>query len=340
MGNMALAPLRRIAAVAPNGLPVSGQVIRAGLGQAFGPAPFDPSASPGDPGLFGPESASWEIIAEPAAIVGGIRALLVQLLHPLAMAGVADHSRFRNDALGRLQRTSAYVTATVFGSTDEALDAAAAVRRVHRRVSGTAPDGRPYRADDPHLLAWVSIALTSSFLATHRLYALSSMSNDVADRFVAEQSRAGALLDERVDLAALRADPDQLHALRNGTLILPMVQDKTLPSTSAELDAAIRDYATEWEVGPQAKQALEFLQWPELPGPLRAAYLPLLAGAMASLDPGQRAALRLPRAMPWPALRLQTRATLAAMRIAVGRSPSLEAARRRADAAPAPADAA
>lgn len=334
MGDMPLAPLRRIAAAAPNGLPLSGNVIRAGLGQAFGAAPFDPSVAPGDPGLFGPGSASWEIISEPAAIVGGIRALIVQLLHPLAMAGVADHSQFRNDALGRLQRTSAYVTATAFGATSEALGAAAAVRRVHRRVAGAAPDGRPYRADDPHLLAWVSVALTSSFLATHRLYALRPLSTDRADAFVAEQSRAGALLDRRVDLAALRADPGRLQALREGNLSLPMVADGTLPSTAAELDAIVRSYSREWEVGAQAKQALGFLQWPALPHPLRAAYLPLLAGAMASLDPNQRAALRLPRAMPWSALRLQTRAALAAMRIAVGTSPSLHAATRRALATP------
>ena len=334
---MALAPLRRIASAAPNGLPLSGHVIRAGLGQAFGPAPFNPAASPGDPGLFGPGSASWKIISEPAAIVGGIRALLVQLLHPLAMAGVADHSRFRNDALGRLQRTSAYVTATVFGSTDEAMDAAAAVRRAHRRVVGAAPDGRPYRADDPHLLAWVSIALTSSFLATHRQYAITPLTPTLADAFVAEQARAGALLDSRVDLAALRSDPERLQALRDGNLSLPMLEDATLPRTAAELDAAVRRYATEWQVGDQARQALGFLQWPDLPPPLRAAYLPLLAGAMASLEPAQRSALGLPRAMPWPAVRLQTRAALAAMRIAVGTSPSLHAATRRAAAAPADA---
>src|SRR5688500_18964402 len=159
-----VSPLRLLATATPDGLPLTGRIIRAGLARAFGPPPFDPSAAPGDPGLFGPEAASWTIISDPAAIVGGIRALLVQLLHPLAMAGVADHSRFRDNALSRLQRTSAYVTATTFGATTDALAAAATVRRVHTRVRGVAPDGRPYAAADPHLLAWVSMALTSSFL--------------------------------------------------------------------------------------------------------------------------------------------------------------------------------
>ena len=329
---MPLAPLRRLSAAAPNGLPLSGSLIRAGLAQAFGPAPFDPKSAPGDPGLFGPASATWPIISEPAAIVGGIRALLVQLLHPLAMAGVADHSRFRNDALGRLQRTSAYVTATAFGSTAEVLDAAEAVRRAHRRVAGTAPDGTPYSADDPHLLAWVSIALTSSFLATHRLYGLTPSRPEQDDAFVAEQSRAAALLDRRVDLAALRRDPGALDALRRGQLALPMLDDGTLPLTAEQLDDKLQAYSREWHVNAQGRQAFGFLVWPEIPAALRAAYLPLLAGAVSSLDRNQRALLPVPPAVPWSVLRLQTRGVIAAVRIAAGTSPSLQAAQRRAAA--------
>ena len=335
MDVMPLAPIRRLAAAAPNGLPVSGAMVRAGLAQAFGPPPFDVTAGAGDPGLFGPGSATWEVIAEPAALVGGIRALLVQLLHPLAMAGVADHSRFRNDALGRLQGTSAYVTATAFGATSEALGAATAVRRIHRRVVGTAPDGTPYRADDPHLLAWVSIALTSSFLATHRLYAISPLSPVAADAFVAEQSRAGALLDPRVDIDAIRSDPTRTAALRRGELPLPMIDDGTLPVTTAQLDERLNAYADEWRVDAQGRQALRFLIWPEIPPVLRTAYVPLLAGAISSLDRRQRAVLPLPPGLPWPVLRLQTRAVITAMRLAAGTSPSMQAARRRVAARPA-----
>lgn len=327
-------PLGLIAAAVPAGLPVTGRLIRTGLGRAFGPAPFDFSAAPGDPGLFGPESASWPIISEPAAIVGGIRALLVQLLHPLAMAGVADHSRFRDDALGRLQRTSAYVTATTFGSMPEVFGATNAVRRVHRRVAGTAPDGRTYRADDPHLLAWVSIALTSSFLATHRLYAAGGLPDGDADRFVAEQSRASALLDPRVDVAALAHSPEAVEQLRAGTLPLPMLLDGTLPQTTAQLDALLRAYGGEWAVGEQARTALQFLRWPAVPLALRAGYMPLFAGAVASLEPEQRRLLGLRVGVAVRPVQAQTRATLLAMRIAAGASPALAAARRRALGSP------
>ena len=329
---MPRSPLDLVTSALPDGLPFTSRIIRGGLGQAFGPPAFDLSADPGDPGLFGPGSASWAVISEPAAIVGGIRALLVQLLHPLAMAGVADHSRFRNDALGRLQRTSAYVTATTFGATREVFNATAAVRGVHRRVVGTAPDGRPYRADDPHLLAWVSIALTSSFLRTHRLYATPRLHADVADRFVAEQSRAGALLDPRVDLAALRQDADAVAALQAGRLPLPMLRDRTLPQSVAELEARSAEYATEWDVNDQALQALRFLRWPDVPPALRAGYLPRFAGAVASLEPAQRRMLGLRMGAAARPVQAQTRVALLAMRIAAGASPALEAARRRATA--------
>lgn len=326
---MSRRPLDVVVAAVPGGLPVTGRIIRSGLGRAFGAPSFDLSADAGDPGLFGPASASWSIISEPAAIVGGIRALLVQLLHPLAMAGVADHSRFRNDALGRLQRTSSYITATTFASTSEALAATAAVRRAHRRVAGFAPDGRPYQAADPHLLAWVSIALTSSFLATHRLYGPRRLSAETADRFVAEQSRAAALLDPRVDLASLAGDHSALDQLRAGTLALPMLTEATLPTTVAELDAMLEDYATEWEVNEQGREALRFLLWPEIPLALRAGYLPLFAGAAAALERRQRRLLGLRLGAGVHPVRAQTRATLLAMRIAAGASPTLDAARRR-----------
>lgn len=315
----------RLLTAAPQGLPVTGRLLRAGLARTFGPPPFDPHAAPGDAGLLGP-SASWDVISEPAAIVGGIRALLVQLLHPLAMAGVADHSRFREDALGRLQRTSRYVTATTFGGTADALAATAAVRRVHRRVVGTAPDGRGYRADDPWLLAWVSIALTSSFVVTDRLYAPRPVEGTRADQFVAEQSRLGALLDPRVDLDEVTADPD---AFRAGDLELPMVRDGLLPLTVAHLEAKVAEYAGEWDVNDQGRQALRFLLWPAVPAPIRVGYLPLFAGALASLDPGQRALLGMPLGLGAGVLRAQTRATIAAMRLTGGVSPSLRAARER-----------
>jgi uncharacterized protein (DUF2236 family) len=322
-------PIRPLA-VLPAGVPGARRLLRAGLGHVFGPPPFDPSADPGDPGLFGPGSASWLVITDAAAIIGGLRALLVQLLHPLAMAGVADHSQFRGDPLGRLQRTSAYVTGTTLGSTREALAFVRRVRGVHRSIKGTAPDGRPYRADDPHLLAWVSITLTSSFLATDRAYAERPVTAATADRFVAEQSRIAALLDPRVDLGSIGADPWALDALRAGSLPLPMVDQGTLPRTVEELGARLADYRPELEITEQGRHALRFLCWPDVEPLVRAAYVPVLAGAVATLDPEQRRLLGIGfTRIASPALAAQARGSLALFRVVLGSSPSLRAATRR-----------
>lgn len=318
-------------AASPSGLPGVRTLVQRLLASAFGPPPFDPDADPGDLGLTGPGSPSWRVIAEPAAIAGGVRGLILQAAHPLAMAGVHDHSRFRTDPLGRLQRTSAYVVTSVFGSTAEALDVAAVVRRVHPHVRGTAPDGRPYRADDPHLLAWVGLALTSSFLAAHQRWAPHPLGPGDADRFVLEQSRIAALLDPRVDLAALRRDPEAGAALRADQVELPMLADGTLPRTVAQLHGTMDAFHPELRAGPQAREALRFLRRPPLPLPLRAGYRTLHAGAVGSLRPRERAVLGLE--MPEVVARSATATTqvaLSAVRLSTGTSPSAELAAHRA----------
>lgn len=304
-------PSRLLTDLAPRGLPGVRTLLRIGLGAVFGPPPFDPSADRGDPGLFGPGSVSWRVVAEPASIVGGVRALLVQLLHPLAVAGVADHSRYREDPLGRLHGTSAYVTATTFGSTREAEAAAEAVRRAHRRVAGTAPDGRPYRADDPHLLLWVSVALTSSFLATDRAYAPRPVTGTDADRFVAEQAHAASLLDPTGALEAL------------------------LPRTAADLEATLGAFRPELEVGAQGREILRFLRRPRLQPPVLVGYLGTLAAAAATLDGEQAALLGLRLGPASPVVRADARAVLTAVRLAIGRSPAVAAAAARARGEPA-----
>ncbi|MEX1178145.1 MAG: oxygenase MpaB family protein [Nitriliruptor sp.] len=313
------------------GLPLIRGVVRGQLARTFGGPPFDPSTDRGDPGLTGPDSPSWRVIAEPAAIAGGIRGLLLQVAHPLAMAGVFDHSAFRDDPLGRLQRTSGYVTTSTFGSTREAFDVAERVRRVHPHVRGVAPDGRPYRADDPHLLAWVGVALTASFLAAHRAWAPVPLTEADQDRFVLEQSRIAALLDPRVDLDALRADPSAAADLRTGRLPLPMLDEGRLPHDVASLDHTLDRYGPELGVNHQGREALRFLRWPPLPAAVRAGYLTLLGGAVGSLPRSERAALgiRLPRPAARTAV-LHTGAALALMRRATGTAPSVELARARA----------
>ena len=132
---------------------------------------LDLESPKGDPGLFGPHSISWRVHGDfPSMLVGGISALMLQLLHPLALAGVWDHSNFRHDLLGRLRRTSQFISGTTFGSTRDAEWLIEKVRTIHLKVTGVAPDGRPYSASDPDLLTWVHVAEVSCFLAAHLRY--------------------------------------------------------------------------------------------------------------------------------------------------------------------------
>jgi uncharacterized protein (DUF2236 family) len=129
---------------------------------------------PGDPGLLGvtPDDPAWRVHGHPTGMLtGGFAALMLQSLHPLAMAGVDQHSDYRSDPVGRLVGTARFITTTTFGSTSAARESIALVRRIHTRVHGTAPDGRPYHADDPELLTWVHTAEVRSFLAGYQTYA-------------------------------------------------------------------------------------------------------------------------------------------------------------------------
>lgn len=150
-------------------------------------------------GLFGPNSASWTVHGDVTTMmVGGVAALLLQMLHPAVLAGVWDHSEFRHDMLGRLRRTARFIAVTTFGAPDDANAAIERVRMIHERVSGTLPDGTPYRADDPRLLAWVHVTEMTSFLDAWLTYGNPAMSLADQDRYFAET----ALIAER-----LGADP-------------------------------------------------------------------------------------------------------------------------------------
>ena len=123
-----------------------------------------------DTGLFGPDSLTWRVNREGALLLGGGRALLLQVAHPLVAAGVAEHSNFREDPFGRLYRTLDTVTTIVFGPTPAANEAAARLHRVHTRVKGEAPDGTPYLATDPELLMWVHATLVETSLLVYQTY--------------------------------------------------------------------------------------------------------------------------------------------------------------------------
>jgi uncharacterized protein (DUF2236 family) len=142
---------------------------------------------PGDPGLFGPDSVCWRVHGDfTSMLIGGISALLLQALHPLALAGVWDHSNFREDLLGRLRRTGQFISATTFGSQADAQRLIERVRSIHLKVTGHAADGRPYAAYDPDLLTWVHVAEVSSFLKAHLRYLNPSLSGDDQNRYYAE----------------------------------------------------------------------------------------------------------------------------------------------------------
>jgi len=164
---------------------------------------------PGDPGLFGPGSASWAVHGDfTSMMIGGVAALLLQMLHPAALAGVWDHSGFRRDMTGRLRRTAQFVGGTTFGSTAAAEALVARVRRIHGRVRGVLPDGTPYAADDPALLTWVHAAEVSMFLAAHLRYRAPSLSPERQDAYLREQARLARMLgavDVPEDRAALDA---------------------------------------------------------------------------------------------------------------------------------------
>nr|WP_224785226.1 MULTISPECIES: oxygenase MpaB family protein [Pandoraea] len=153
---------------------------------------------PGDPGLFGPDAACWQVHGDfTSMMIGGISALLLQSLHPLAMAGVWDHSTFRQDVIGRLRRTATFIGGTTYGNTADAQALLERVRRIHLQVTGIAPDGRPYAAYDPDLLTWVHVAETSSFLRSYLVYKDPGFARSEQDRYYAEVSRIAVALGAR-----------------------------------------------------------------------------------------------------------------------------------------------
>jgi uncharacterized protein (DUF2236 family) len=147
-----------------------------------------------DEGLLGPRSVAWKVVGHPAAFVGGLRSLIIQALHPLAMAGVANHSDYKGKPLARLRGTAHYVAATTFGTTAQAHAAAERVKRIHKRVRGVDEvTGKPYSADDPETQLWVHNVEWHSFLAAYRAYGGRLLRSE-EDRYLAEGARVAALL--------------------------------------------------------------------------------------------------------------------------------------------------
>ncbi len=233
-----------------------------------------------DPGLFGPASAAWRVHADAAMFVGGLRALLLQTTHPLTMAGVAEHSDYRSDPLGRLQRTAGFLGITTYGTTAEAKAAIARVRKVHVKVKGIAPDGRAYDARDPRLLGWVHATEVDSFLAAYQRYATSPLDRSEADAYVREMA---------------------VVATRIGVRIPPRSVD--------ELGATLESYRPDLAVGAQARDAVRFLLFPPFPLAARPAYGVISGAAVGLLPAWARRMLWLPFAPGADALVVRPAAT-------------------------------
>ena len=249
--------------------------IRGRIGAAIIERVAGPQAAsrqrPADPSQgerwFAEDRPIRRVHGDSAMFIGGIRALLLQSLHPLAMAAVAGHSGYRGDPWGRLQRTSYFLAVTTFGRDGDAQEAIARVRAIHRRVTGIAPDGRPYAASDPHLLTWVHIAEADSFLRAHTRFGAEPLDQAGRDGYVADLARIGAALGV----------PDP-------------------PRTEAELAAEIDRYRPELAGTAQAREAARFLLLsPPLPLVARAPYGVLAAAAVSLLPGWARRPLYLPR---------------------------------------------
>lgn len=223
-----------------------------------------------DEGLFGPGSVTWRVHGDPAMALGGLRALLLQAVHPLAMAGVAEHSDFQDDPWGRLFRTAEYVRTTTFGSTAEATRAAARVRGIHRRLGGIEPEsGRAYRVDDPDLLLWVHCCEAESFLTTTARCGL-RLTRAERDAYYAEQVRSARLI-------GLRSAPDSAEAM-------------------ADYFASVRP---QLRVTRAARDAARFVLFPPMPTrvavtPARPAWSLVAGTAFAMLPRWARRMYRLP----------------------------------------------
>lgn len=222
------------------------------------------------PRWFAEDRPIRRVHGDASMFVGGLRALLLQSLHPLAMAGVAEHSDYRGDPWGRLQRTSTFLAVTTFGPADDAQRAVDKVRGIHRRVHGIAADGRPYEASDPHLLGWVHVAEVDSFLRAHQLYGAQPLDQQERDDYVADTARVAAALGV--------VDP---------------------PRTEDELRQRISDYRPELSGTAAAREAAKFLLLtPPLPLLAKPPYAVLAATSVAMLPAWARLPLRLPYLPP------------------------------------------
>lgn len=245
---------------------------------------LDYAHPPGDPGLFGPDAICWQVHADfTAMMIGGISALMLQALHPLALAGVWDHSSFRTDMRGRLRRTATFIAGTTYGARTDALALIERVKRIHLAVTGEAPDGRPYRASDPALLTWVHVAEVSSFLGAHLRYVNPSLAPALQDRYYAEVA-----------------------------LIAKLLGATDVPQTRAQVAEYLSSMRPELEAGPRTQEVVRILRHAAPPDrPLMQPAVSLMLNASVDLLPdwaqrmlGVNGLARMRAALARPGVRL------------------------------------
>lgn len=211
----------------------------------------------GDPGLFGPDSVTWRVHADfPGMLAGGLCALMLQTLHPRALAGVWDHSSFRQDMIGRLRRTTGFIAATTYAGSEVARTRIEQVRAIHQRVRGTLPDGRPYAADEPELLTWVHVTEAYAFLQGFRRYAPIALPAGAADAYFDEVRRVAEALG---------------------------AQD--VPASEADVAAYFRQVQPQLHYGERSRAVLQVLSGIRLPVPVPGLSRELFLGAGAALLP-------------------------------------------------------
>ncbi len=225
--------------------------------------------SPSQDGWFGPDSVAWIVHTDWSTIIGGIESLLVQTLHPPTMAGVADHSDYKSDPFGRLNRTAQFVGTTIFGSATEAQQIVDVVRSIHERVEGHTPDGAPYRANDSHNLAWVHATEVDGFLRGFQRFGATTITDKQADRYVAEMAVVGEAMG--IDRA---------------------------PRSVAELDATLQSYRPELKFGRQARETVRWLTFPPNARIAQAPYAILFSAAVSMLPTWARRKLWIPPTLP------------------------------------------
>jgi uncharacterized protein (DUF2236 family) len=267
--------------------------------------PWLPIVAEGDePGFFLPTDAPWVVHADFGTLVGGIRALLMQALHPGSLTGVKNHSRYESDPLGRLAGTIRWLTITTFGSKSALMNEASRVNRLHDRVKGEYTTGSgeniPYKAADKDLLLWVHIAFMESFLVSHQMYSSISIpkgeAETGADNYIAQWS---------ISVSPLGLDRCPMNLEELDRAITDLYKDGVLVST------------------PDTQKVVEFIENPPLPKSAKPIYGLLFAAAVVSLQPEFRELLGL-KAKPKWIIQPVTRFVLRAMRIAIGPESPIE----------------